>query len=91
MSSNAVSIDLTEEAPSLGATQAMAGRDLDCQMCAFSAHAQAAVARCRFCDQPLCSAHLAEALGATQIRADVGCRHVYVAAGWLAETLARSR
>ena len=58
-----------------------------CDRCATSGRERAAAARCRFCALALCSEHLAEELRPEQSVASLGCRHIYVAAGWLARAL----
>ena len=60
---------------------------LACDRCATADRERAAAARCRFCAFALCSEHLTGALGPERDVPSLGCRHVFVAAGWLARAL----
>ena len=60
---------------------------LTCDRCATADRERPAAARCRFCAFALCSEHLAAALGPEHDVPSLGCRHVFVAVGWLARAL----
>ena len=80
----AAELESGSEARGLGMVEASA---LACDRCATGGRERAATARCRFCGFALCSEHLAEALRPEQRAMGLGCRHIYVAAGWLARAL----
>lgn len=60
-----------------------------CHLCATSGGERPAAARCRFCTVSLCSEHLAQALQPEPSGIGRGCRHVFIAAGWLANAIGR--
>jgi hypothetical protein len=60
---------------------------LICDRCSV-ARKRYAAARCRFCPRALCSEHLDDML-TPRSGAEAGCRHVFVATGWLERALRR--
>ena len=73
--------------PEAGQAPASGAPGLRCGRCASGGVERSVTARCTFCSLGLCSEHLAEALQADYGRAGRGCRHVYVASGWLTAAL----
>jgi hypothetical protein len=60
-----------------------------CTACLANGQAGPAVAHCRFCSTALCGDHLDAELRALRLKPARACRHVFIAAGWLADALRR--
>jgi hypothetical protein len=65
------------------------GAQLGCTLCQPDGRETPAAARCRLCSLVLCSDHLSRALRPPRTDAESGCRHLFVAVGWLARVAER--